>query len=183
MKFCKHEFLLSIVQGFILLAVGVGVFPVIKLRQGEGRGVKFGGFMVQTLSNISCCNILNSGRIYYIGDNSFLIVSECSNCGQLIAEIKTKNKAGGFKVKHRRAGLSAEKLYKKLSNKIYTYKVHSGTLANEYSYHNQYGSIYNGNGVRIAAQDDFIQMSKDEIHSIINNRFYKSSIKNLISDR
>lgn len=130
------------------------------------------------LEDIECCNTESSGRVYSIGDNSFLIYTECPICERPIAEIKTRTKYGVYKTLTRRTGEAAEALYRKYGtvSYSYTYKVHSGTKAREYEFTNKFGVVYNGNGVKIADQSDFLNMSRLEVNAIINRRFYKSKI-------
>ena len=133
---------------------------------------------MQNFGNVECCNYSYAGRIYYAGSNNFLIfVDECCVCGKAICEIKSKAADGSYITTVRRSGKAAEKLFEKYAFKKtdYNYKTFSGTRTNEYFFSNIYGQIYNGNGVKIAPQEKFLNMSRFEINSILNSRFYKSS--------
>lgn len=127
------------------------------------------------MQKIECCNTIYHGRIYNIGSNSFLVyVDECNCCGQSIAEIRHRSTTGDIITSARRKGKAADKLLKKYGIQYlpYEFKTFSGTRAKEYSFNNVYGIVYNDNGVRIAPQDKFLQMTRLEINAIINKRFY-----------
>lgn len=132
---------------------------------------------MQKLQIITCCNNETISRVYYIGDNLFLVMTECPVCGRTIAELRSKNSSGEIITNTRRSGEAAEKLYKKYESTAltYIYKTHVGTKAREYEFINKFGIIYNGNGIRIAEHNKFLQMSKSEIISILNSRFYKKA--------
>ncbi len=127
------------------------------------------------LSELVCCNRKFQGNIFSIGNNIYLVCSGCPNCGAHIAEIKKRTSAGGYKTTLRRRGDGAYRLYKKYENTIsnFEYKVYRGSKAKEYEFHNRFGTIYNGNGVRVSSQEDFIKMTREEIIAILNQRFYK----------
>lgn len=128
------------------------------------------------VSKIECCNYNQIGRIYNIGSNVFFtFIDECSVCGQPVAEIKERNKDGELITKIRRSGAAAIRLYEKygIENRAYIYSSFSGTKEKEYSFCNIRGEIYNFNGVRIAPQEKFLKMSREEIHAKLNERFYK----------
>lgn len=132
---------------------------------------------MQNAGIIKCCNYEQRGRIYNIADNCYLIFTdECPVCGNPIAEIRSRNSKGEFVTTLRRAGDSAIRLYDKYCSRPLSYdcKVHTGTRAKEYSFTNKYGIVYNGNGVKIAEQDKFLDMSREEVNAILNKRFYKS---------
>lgn len=126
------------------------------------------------LSQLECCNRKFQGNIFQIGENTYLVCSICPNCETYIAEIKKRTQYGGYKKTLRRKGKSAYNLYEKYKNLIsnFEYKVHKGTKSKEYEFYNKFGTIYNGNGVRISNQDDFILMTRKEINAILNKRFY-----------
>jgi len=71
-------------------------------------------------------------------------------------------------------GKAADRLLKKYGLQLvqYEYKTFTGTKAKEYSFNNIYGIVYNDNGVRIAPQEKFMQMTREEVNAIINKRFY-----------
>ena len=129
-----------------------------------------------SLTKIECCRTENTGRIYNIGPNSFLVYTdECICCGQPVAEVRHKTPAGEFITSARRKGPAADRLLEKygLQYLSFDYKTYSGTRAKEYSFFNQYGVIYNDNGARVATQDEFLNMSRQEINARLNERFYK----------
>lgn len=127
------------------------------------------------ISKIECCRTETIGRIYNIGPNSYLVYSdECGICGQAVAEIRHRTPAGEFKTSLRRTGKAADRLLEKYGLRFlqFDYKTYSGTRAKEYSFTNRYGIIYNDNGVKVAPQDEFLQMSRTEINATLNKRFY-----------
>lgn len=128
-----------------------------------------------SLTKIECCRTENTGRIYNIGPNSFLVYTdECICCGQPVAEVRHKTPAGEFITSTRRKGPAADRLLEKYGFQYlsFDYKTYSGTRAKEYSFTNRYGIIYNDNGVRVAPQDKFLKMSREEVNTVLNRRFY-----------
>lgn len=132
-------------------------------------------------NKIECCNYIQRGRIYNIASNTYLIfIDECSVCGQPIAEIRQGLPLGNYKTLSRKAGKAAENLYKKYGCDKYSakYKTFSGTKSKEYNFINKFGTIYNYNGVRVAPQDKFLNMSREEINRALNSKYYsKDKIK------
>lgn len=146
------------------------------MRQGLVIKAVSGGFALLNITKIECGNIAQTGRIYNIGSNSFLVyVDEHTGCGQPVAEIRHKTPSGEFITSSRRIGKAADRLLEKhgLQFLQFEYKTFSGTRAKEYSFFNQYGVIYNDNGARVATQDEFLNMSRQEINARLNERFYK----------
>lgn len=128
------------------------------------------------ITKIECGNIEQAGRVYDIGANSFLVyVDEHYGCGQAIAEVRHKKPSGEYITSARRIGKAADRLLEKYGLKFLQieYKAFTGTRAKEYSFNNVYGTIYNDNGVRVASQDEFLKMSREEINIKLNERFYK----------
>ncbi len=128
------------------------------------------------IAKIECGNIEQTGRIYNIGSNSFLVyVDEHYGCGQAIAEVRHKTPAGEYITSLRRIGKAADRLLEKHGLKFlqFEYKTFTGTRTKEYSFNNVYGTIYNGNGAKIATQEEFLKMSRIEINAKLNERFYK----------
>ncbi len=125
---------------------------------------------------IECCNIKQVGRIYDLAANTHLIyIDSCDCCGQPIAEIKQKLPLGNYKTIVRRNGEAAIRLFEKygIEKKEINYKTYSGAYEKEYNFINKFGVIYNENGVKIAPQDEFLSMTRQEINTRINKRFYK----------
>ena len=128
------------------------------------------------VSKIQCCNHNQNERFNNIGSNVyFTFIDECGVCGQPVAEIKERNKNGELITRTRRSGAAAIRLFEKygLENRAYTYTSFSGTKEKEYSFCNIRGEIYNFNGVKIASQDKFLKMSREEINAKLNERFYR----------
>jgi len=116
-----------------------------------------------------------SGRMYSIAPNTYLVYAdECEYCGQSVAEIRHKTPTGEFITSSRRKGKAADRLLEKYGFKFlqFDYKTYSGTRTKEYNFINRYGIIYNDNNVRIAPQDEFLKMSRQEINTVLNKRFY-----------
>ena len=130
---------------------------------------------MSNLFKIECCREETIGRVYNIGPNSFLVYTdECTCCGQPVAEVRHKTPAGEFITSVRRKGPAADRLLEKYGFQYqeFNYKTYSGTRAKEYSFTNRYGIIYNDNGVRIAPQDEFLKMTRQEVNIVLNKRFY-----------
>ena len=138
----------------------------------RGRGILM-------LNIIKCCNRKLQGNIFCIGENVYLVCSTCQNCGTYISEIKKRTPTGGFKTTLRRKGDAAYRLYKKYENLIlnFEYTVHKGSKIKEYEFYNKFGTIYNGNGIKVSSQEEFIKMTRHEINAILNKRFYAPRIK------
>lgn len=123
-------------------------------------------------NKISCCNNSLKGRVYYIDDKRYLIFADsCPNCNRAIAEIRHKNKKGELCINVRRSGESALRLFEKYySKRVFEWKIPFGTKRGEYTFINKFGVVFNENGVRIAPQDEFLSMTREEVNEMLNRK-------------
>ena len=106
-----------------------------------------------------------------------MVIAECPICEKLIAEIRSLNTLGEVVINTRRIGVAAELLFDRYNLVAFNhnYKIYSGTKSREYEFINKFGIIYNGNNIKVAEQDEFLQMSRKEVTNVLNERFFKTN--------
>lgn len=116
-------------------------------------------------SSIYCCGYIQPAKFYNLPAlnciwKRYYFLEECLRCGQTIGVLQIKTKTGEIKTLHRFKGLKAQKYRDKIIKENQVFKVGSGSLANERTYYNNKGIIYNFNNRKVGKNEDFIKVNE-----------------------
>ncbi len=113
--------------------------------------------------SVFCCGGIQPSIIYNLPAvnciwKRYYFLNECTYCGQSIGILRIKSKSGRVKDIKRYRGLKAVQYRNKIIKQNYIFKVPAGSLADERTYYNNRGIIYNFNNRKVGKNEDFIKI-------------------------